>query len=84
MVAYNREPVAEPDFFYLLGHTSRRENFMTLRKKLEYLAYKNDPPIIAAEFALRRLNELGWDDYPELGFDPELMKRLSFLEKVPN
>ena len=52
---------------------------MTLREKLEIMIYKSDPPVIAAEFALRRLNEIGLDDLPELGFDSELMRRLQPL-----
>lgn len=49
---------------------------MTLREKLEALAYRSSPPVVAAVFALQRLDELGLDDYPEIGLDSELMKRL--------
>ncbi|WP_158275152.1 hypothetical protein [Thioclava sp. NG1] len=55
---------------------------MTLRQKLEALAYRSSPPVIAAAFALQRLDELGLDDYPEIGFDPDLMKRLIHVQKL--
>lgn len=55
----------------------KKENPVTLREKLEELAYKSEPPLVAAAFALKRLDELGLDDYPELGYDAELMRRLA-------
>ncbi|MFG6580186.1 hypothetical protein ACGYK1_12365 [Sulfitobacter sp. 1A13191] len=57
---------------------------MTLRQKLEALAYRSSPPVVAAAFALQRLDELGLDGYPEIGLDSELMKRLiPILEFLP-
>jgi len=56
---------------------------MTLREKLEALAYRSSPPVVAAVFALQRLDKLGLDDYPETGFDQELMRRINAVGRAP-
>ena len=52
-----------------------------MREKLEALAYRSSPPVVAAVFALQRLDELGLDDYPEIGFDSDLMIRMRQVQK---